>query len=462
MKRCLTHFASAMRGALKGADATFTSVSTDTRSLKGGELFVALVGPNFDGHNFIAAATAAGAVGVVVSRSVETPIPQIMVDDTVLALQRAAGAWRTQFKIPVIAVAGSNGKTTTKELIANILAERGRCHSTKGTLNNHIGVPLTLLELDERHATAVIEIGANHPREVESLMPLVCPTVGIVTNAGAEHLEGFGDLDGVARAEGELFAGLERTATAVINVDDEYHNLWSGMARTEQRLSLGFSPTAEFRAIGASRLSSADGYQQEFDMLSPLGHIRVKLALIGRHNVVNALGAAAAAYAAGASNDDICAGLQKSRPIKGRIQSFAGVNGAQLIDDSYNANPSSLTAGLEVLAAMSGERWLVLGDMGELGEHSRAAHLTAGREARERGVTRLFAVGECTSDAVKVFGQGAEWFKDSDALASRVQGLLTPGVTVLVKGSRSNRLERVVEYLRVNSSANTTAAEVAH
>jgi len=461
MKRSLTHFSRAMQGVLKGCEATFTSVSTDTRSLKGGELFVALVGPNFDGHSFIAAATKAGAVGVVVSRPVETTLPRIVVDDTLLALQRAAGAWRAQFKIPMVAVAGSNGKTTTKELIANILAERGRCHSTKGTLNNHIGVPLTLLGLDESHAAAVIEIGANHPKEVEALMPLVCPTVGIVTNAGAEHLEGFGDLDGVARAEGELFAGLDRAATAIINVDDAYHDLWSGMARTEQKVSFGFSPTAKFCAVEACQLASTDDYRQAFVMQSPLGRVHVKLALIGRHNIANALGAAAAAYAAGAMNDDICAGLQKSRPVKGRLQSFAAANGAQLLDDSYNANPSSLTAGLEALAAMSGERWLVLGDMGELGEHSRAAHLNAGKEARQRGVTRLFAVGEHTSDAVHVFGQGAEWFKDSDALAFRVQGLLAPGITVLVKGSRSNRLERVVECLRANSESINTAG-IAH
>jgi UDP-N-acetylmuramoyl-tripeptide--D-alanyl-D-alanine ligase len=298
----------------------------------------------------------------------------------------------------------------------------------------------------------VIEIGANHPHEVEALVPLVTPTVGIVTNAGSEHLEGFGDLDGVARSEGELFAEIDRTATAVINADDEYVNLWSGMNRADRSLLFGFSPKADFRAVGACRLDPDNAYRQEFELISPLGHARIQLGLVGRHNIVNALGAAAAASAAGATLPDIVAGLRKMKPVKGRLEQFPAANGARLIDDSYNANPSSLTAGLEVLAGFPGERWLVLGDMGELGQHTRDAHLSAGREAKKNGVSRLFAVGACTADAVGVFGQGAEWFENSDALASRVRDLLGPGVTVLVKGSRSNRLERVVDRLRLEKA----------
>ena len=451
MKRSLAHFAGAMGGTLVGLDASFGAVSTDSRSLNSGDLFVALVGPNFDGHDFVAAAEARGAVAAVVSRPMPGALPQILVNDTLSALQRAAESWRAQFQIPVVAVAGSNGKTTTKELIATILAGQGPCHSTRGTLNNHIGVPLTLLGLEPRHTSAVIEIGANHPGEVAALVPLVRPTVGLVTNAGAEHLEGFGDLDGVARAEGELFAGLEPGATALINADDAYANLWAEMNRATRQLKFGFAPGAHFRAVGAFRRSGPADVVQEFELVSPAGRATVRLALAGRHNVVNALGAAAAAHACGTSLAEIAAGLARMRAVKGRLQSHAGVNGAQLIDDSYNANPSSLSAGLEVLAAFPGERWLVLGDMNELGGQSRDAHVSAGHEARERGVTRLFAVGAFTPESVGAFGPGGEWFADATALSSHVRTLLSPGVTVLVKGSRSNRLERVVDALRASA-----------
>ena len=453
MKRSLAHFAGAMGGTLCGADATFGAVSTDSRSLNAGDLFVALVGPNFDGHDFVAAAAERGAAAAVVARRVAGSLPQIVVADTLRALQRAAESWRAQFQIPVVAVAGSNGKTTTKELIATILAGQGPCLSTRGTLNNHIGVPLTLLGLEARHTSAVIEIGANHPGEVAALVPLVRPTVGLVTNAGAEHLEGFGDLDGVARAEGELFAGLEPGATALINADDAYAGLWTEMSRAARQVTFGFAPSADFRALGAFRRSGPAEIVQEFELVSPAGHATVRLALAGRHNVVNALGAAAAGVAAGTPLADIAAALARMRPVKGRLQPHPGLNGAQLIDDSYNANPSSLSAGLEVLAGFPGERWLVLGDMNELGGQSRDAHVSAGREARERGVTRLFAVGSFTPESVGAFGPGGEWFADAGALSSHLRTLLSPGVTVLVKGSRSNRLERVVEALRANTVA---------
>jgi UDP-N-acetylmuramoyl-tripeptide--D-alanyl-D-alanine ligase len=329
-----------------------------------------------------------------------------------------------------------------------VLAGRGPCHATRGTLNNHIGVPLTLLGLDARHTTAVIEIGANHPGEVAALVALARPTVGIVTNAGAEHLEGFGTLEGVARAEGELFAGLERGATAIINCDDDYASLWQTMSGAERRLRFGFAAGADFRVTGAVRSLGAVGATQEFDLATPAGTVAVRLELAGRHNVLNALGAAAAAPAAGADLATIATGLGRMRPVKGRLELKPAAHGAYLIDDSYNANPSSLSAGLGVLGAAAGERWLVLGEMGELGAAARTAHATVGREARVAGVTRLFAVGALTAETVAEFGAGAEWFPDAAALAARVAPLLHPGVTVLVKGSRLNRLERVVEALR--------------
>jgi UDP-N-acetylmuramoyl-tripeptide--D-alanyl-D-alanine ligase len=459
MKRSLAHFAGAMRGQLHGADAQFVAVSTDSRTLAPGELFVALTGPSFDGHDFVAAAAARGAAGAVVARPLPVALPQIVVDDTLRALQRAAEAWRAQFAIPVVAVAGSNGKTTTKELIATVLAGLGPCHATRGTLNNHIGVPLTLLGIDARHTTAVVEIGANHPGEVASLVVLARPTAGIVTNAGAEHLEGFGSIEGVAQAEGELFAGLDRGATAVINADDEFAPLWRAMSGAGRRLGFGFAAGADFSVAGTVRAEGPAGATQEFRLSTPAGATDVRLGLAGRHNVRNALGAAAAAAAAGADLATIAAGLARARPVKGRLELKPALGGAYLIDDSYNANPSSLSAGLGVLGATAGERWLVLGDMAELGVATREAHAGAGREARSAGVTRLFAVGALTADAVSEFGAGAEWFADSAALATRVAPLLRPGVTVLVKGSRLNRLERVVDALRAAEPAPAHGAD---
>ena len=447
MKRTLTEFAARMGGTLAGADRPFAAVSTDSRTLAAGELFVALDGPNFDGHDFVAAAAERGAAAAVVARPVAARLPQIVVDAPLLALQRVAAAWRAQYSIPVVAVAGSNGKTTTKELIAGILAQRGACCATRGNLNNHIGVPLTLLSLDAHHTSAVVEIGANRAGEVAGLVQLVRPSVGIVTNAGAEHLEGFGDIDGVARAEGELFAGLAGDATAVINGDDVYAALWLGMTRAARRLVFGFAPGADFRGSALIQRLQGGELEQQFELASPFGAFTVRLALAGRHNVVNALGAAAAAHAAGANRDEIAAGLATAGAVRGRLQLRRGRAGAQLLDDSYNANPHSLSAGLVLLGSFAGERWLVLGEMAELGTHTAAAHAAAGREARAAGVTRLFALGEPTSAAVEAFGAGAEWFPDAAALAARVGTLLSAGVTVLIKGSRRNRLERVVEAL---------------
>jgi UDP-N-acetylmuramoyl-tripeptide--D-alanyl-D-alanine ligase len=447
LKRTLKHFEAAMGGRLHGADASFGAVSTDSRTIGPGELFVALVGPNFDGHEFVGAAAARGAAGAVVSRRVDVALPQIVVPDTLRALQDAARAWREQFEFPIVVVAGSNGKTTTKELIASILAERGPCHATRGNLNNHIGVPLTLLELDARHAGAVVEIGADREGEVAALMPLVQPDVAIVTNAGAEHLEFFGDLDGVARGEGETFAGLAPGATAILNADDRYADFWRGLNRADRMFTFGMSARADFTASGLVSRVVDGAFLQAFELRTPVGRVPVRLALAGRHNVMNALGAAAAAHAAGATLEQIAAGLGRARAVKGRLQPKSAANGAWLVDDTYNANPSSLKAALDVVRELEGERRLVLGDMGELGAHALDAHREAGREARAAGVTRLYALGQLTPHAVETFGEGAEWFPDAASLAARARAELAPGVVVLVKGSRLNRLERVVDAL---------------
>ena len=445
--RTLEQFALACGGRLSGADRTYTGVSTDTRTLAAGELFVALHGPNFNGNTFVEAAAKAGAAGAVVDAELSAPIAQIVVPDTQKALEKAARSWRESFGIPLVGVAGSNGKTTVKEMIATILAQAGTCLATRGNLNNHIGVPLTLFRLDADQNFAVVEMGANAPGEVALLVEIGRPTVGIITNAGAEHLEGFGSLEGAARAEGEMVAGLAPTATAVINADDEFAGMWRAMTRAKI-VTFGLKAGADFTATDVRTGIDADGFITRFTLSCPIGRAPVALKLAGRHNVINALGAAAAAAAAGVTLNHIVAGLGAVQPVKGRLQLKKSRHGAVLIDDSYNANPSSVHAGIEVLEQIEGGRkWLAFGQMGELGDFAAQAHTEIGTFARSHGVERLFAVGQDAQLTVKSFGAGAEWFADTAALSQAVDAALTPDVRLLVKGSRSNRLEKVIEAL---------------
>jgi UDP-N-acetylmuramoyl-tripeptide--D-alanyl-D-alanine ligase len=446
MNRTLSQFAAVCGGELNGADRAYTGVSTDTRTLKAGELFVALRGPRFNANDFVAAAEAAGAAGAVVDRSTDRPLAQVLVGDTLEALTTTAAAWRAQFELPVVGVAGSNGKTTVKEMTAAILSCTGATLATRGSLNNHIGVPLTLHRLEPAHRFAVIEIGTNHPGEVAALCRIARPTVGLITNAGAEHLEGFGTIEGAARAEGEMIADLEPRHAAVLNADDEFIGLWRGMTRARV-ITFGLARPADFSAADVHTVIGADGFTTRFRLCTPQGEAPIELHLAGRHNVGNALCAAAAAVAAGASLDDVRSGLATMRPVPGRLQLKTAPSGAWIVDDSYNANPSSMKAGIEVLETVDARRWFVMGDMGELGEHAAVSHEEIGRFAREHRVDRLFATGKHSALAVEAFGQGAAWFADSDALARAVNGELTREVCVLVKGSRSARLERVVDAL---------------
>jgi UDP-N-acetylmuramoyl-tripeptide--D-alanyl-D-alanine ligase len=448
MKRTLKEAALAVGGELRGEDRPYSVVSTDSRTLSAGALFVALKGPNFDGANFVAAAAARGAVGALVERVLPgVALAQILVRDALAALQTLARAWRDAFTLPIVAVAGSNGKTTTKEMTAAILARRGPCLATHGNLNNHIGVPLTLMRLEASHVSAVIEMGANRLGDVAELVPIARPSAGLITNAGAEHLEGFGDLEGVARGEGEMVAGLAPDATAVLNADDAYLDLWRGMSRAGRILTFGVRAPADFRALNPVQAIERGEFATRFTLRCALGERAVMLKAGGAHNIANALAAAAAASAAGASLEDIAAGLAEFRAVSGRLQLKRAMRDSWLIDDSYNANPSSVRAGLEVLRLLPGPTWLVLADMAELGEHAQDSHADLGRYARECGVKRLFALGPQSSRAVETFGSGGEWFQDAAALIRRLQGELAPGVTVLIKGSRVNRLERVVQAL---------------
>jgi UDP-N-acetylmuramoyl-tripeptide--D-alanyl-D-alanine ligase len=446
--RTLSAAAAAIDGRLIGSDAQFATVSTDTRTLAAGALFVALRGPRFDANDFVAAAAAAGAVGAIVERPLPTvPLPQIVVADALAALQTLGAAWRRQFAIPVVAVAGSNGKTTTKEMTAAILARRGATLSTQGNLNNHIGVPLTLLRLDATHRAAVVELGANRVGDVAQLMRWVRPSVGLITNAGAEHLEFFGDLAGVARGEGEAVAALSADGTAVINADDAFADYWRGVSTAGRTLTFGRRDGADFRALHVRETIAVGEFRTDFTLACPLGETAIRLHAGGAHNLVNALAAAAAASAAGATLADIAAGLDDFRAVSGRLQLKPGRQGSWIIDDSYNANPDSVRAGLDVLARAVGAKWLVFGDMAELGGFTDASHSEVGVYARDRGVERLFALGALTPRTVASFGSGGEWFADAQALLERLGAELAPGVTVLVKGSRVNRLERVVAAL---------------
>ncbi len=457
MTPTLADFAKACGGQLKGGDVAYTSVSTDSRSLGKGALFVALRGENFNGNNFVGAALNAGAVGAVVDTEQAVALPQIVVADTQAALESVGNAWREQFDIPVIGVAGSNGKTTAKEMTASILSQIGPCLATRGNLNNHIGVPLTLLRIEPAHRFAVVEMGANHAGEVAELVKIGRPTVGMITNAGAEHLEGFGSIEGVARAEGEMVAGLAPGATAIINADDEFAALWRTMTPARV-VTFGIRAPADYKANDVRTTIGAEGFLTTFTLVSPLGTAVVTLHTGGRHNVSNALAAAAAAAAAGAKLEHVVAGLGAMRPVAGRLQFKKALSGAWLIDDSYNANPSSMRAGIEVLAELDGPRWLVIGDMGELGEFATSAHREIGEFARAHGVERMFAMGGLAKLAVDSFGAGAQWFPDALTLAaavSRALGATGSAVRVLIKGSRVNRLERVVDVLVHGSTQQT-------
>jgi UDP-N-acetylmuramoyl-tripeptide--D-alanyl-D-alanine ligase len=442
----LTDVARTLGATLVGADPGFAGVSTDSRALSVGQLFVALRGPQHDGHDYLDEAARRGAAAAVVERPAAAGLPWLRVTDTLSALGAMAAAWRARFELPVIAITGSYGKTTVKEMTAAIAASRGEVLATRGNLNNEIGLPLTLFGLDREHRAAVLELGANHAGEIARLTTICRPAVGVVTAAGPVHLEGFGSLEGVARAKGELFAGLPDDGVAVINCDDEFAPLWRELAGARRVVGFGLAPDAEFRAERIRQSLDASGPVVEFELVTPDGMREARLALAGRHNAVNALAAAAATWAAGWSLDEIVAGLARVTGVKGRMTLRKGRAGALVIDDTYNANPAALQAAIDYATALPGETWLVLGDMRELGPASAELHAAAGRYARERGVTRLYAHGPESAAAAGAF-EGARHFEAPEALVRALKAELRGGVNLLVKGSRSMRLETVVEAL---------------
>lgn len=445
MEGTLVQAAKSMQGELHGMDSEFRGVSTDTRTLRGGELFFALHGPNFEGREFVTTAAAKQAAAAIVENQVDAGIANITVDDTRLALGRLAASWRQQMTARVLAVTGSNGKTTVKELLAGCLSLSGSTLATEGNLNNDIGLPLMLLRLSRKNEFGVFELGANHPREIAYLTGLVHPDIVLITNAAAAHLEGFGSVEGVARAKGEILQGAPAPQCVILNRDDEFYELWQSMSGESAVVSFGLDPRADVRATMIRPTDSGS----VFTLVLPETTTEITLPLAGKHNVLNACAAAAAASALGLPTTLIKQGLEQARPVSGRLQPIDGIAGMRLFDDSYNANPASVIAAAEFLASQTGASCMVLGDMAELGTDAGLLHESVGQAIRDAGVTRLFATGRQSKRTVAAFGDRAEWFATVDALIDALVPALQDRAlnNVLVKGSRSMRMERVIGAL---------------
>ena len=436
----------AMHGSLIGDDSAFDCVGTDSRAVRPGQLFVALKGERFDGHDYAEQALAQGAAGVVLEKNTANLAPAIVVEDSYLALGQLAAHWRAKFAIPVVAITGSNGKTTVKEMLSAILAVKAggmaSIHATVGNLNNHIGLPLTLLKLRDSHQYAVLEMGMNHLGEIAYLSDLAKPTLALINNAGTAHLGELGSRDKIAQAKGEIFAGLAANGVALINADEDYAAYWRALNAGKKILTFAMDQAADVQASYQERAGDC-----MVNLRTPAGEVDFVLPVMGVHNVRNALAASAAAYALGVSNADIATGLAGFSAVKGRLQNKMAIHGARLIDDTYNANPDSMKAAIDVLANQTGEKILVLGDMGELGTDAARLHREIGQYAKAKGLKQLYCLGELSLEMVHGFALGARHFDDAALLAEAIKPQLSAQVTVLVKGSRFMKMERVVDLL---------------
>ena len=453
-----------LQGSCLGQDAEFTGVSTDSRKIANGDLFVALRGDSYDGHEFVRSAAQSGAVAAMVDKKFDAQqeksaltIALVVVDDTKRALGRLAQHWRLQFSPMLIAVAGSNGKTTTKEMLASILraaAGEAAVLATAGNLNNEIGLPLTLLRMRPAHRWCAIELGMNHKGEIAYLAEIARPSIAVVTNAQREHLEFMGSVAEVAEENAAVLRALGDEGIAVINADDAHADTFRKAAGARRvvdfALNRGASVTGRY---DLAPLSSAVRIKCGAD------EVAATLAIPGVHNIMNALAAAACAHAAGISSDAIGRGLSEFRPYTGRLQIKKTVEGMTVIDDTYNANPDSVRAAIDVLCGSPGRTVLVLGDMGEVGDEGPDFHSEIGRYAKECGVSSVLALGESTAHTVAAYGQGARHFATIEDLSAALERIRSEGTTVLVKGSRFMRMERVVAALTGTRSGGP-AAEV--
>jgi UDP-N-acetylmuramoyl-tripeptide--D-alanyl-D-alanine ligase len=425
----------------------FHGITIDSRQLQRTNLFVAIPGERVDGHDFVEQAYQNGAAAALVTRRVDCAIPQLVVNDITEALGKICGAWRQRFKLPLIAVTGSNGKTTLKNMIASILkaacfGKENEVLATKGTLNNHLGLPLTLAGLNSQHRYAVIEMGMNHFGEIAYLTHLAKPTVAAINNAACAHLEGVGDVAGVARAKAEIFQGLDNSGMAILNRDDDFYAYWLKVIGPLSFLSFGLSPDADVRATLHDTTET-----QNLTLHTPRGDIDIRLPLLGKHNAINSLAATAATLAVGIPLSSIKTGLETILPAPGRLQLHKLENGVNIIDDTYNANPFSLKAAVDTLATFAGKKILVLGDMKELGTDAKSLHQTAGDIIRAAGINYLFTFGELSANTTHAFGDGAYHFKEQTQLLDALKPYLYNQTTILVKGSRSMRMEKIIAGL---------------
>ena len=457
----LSEVAQVLNGRIVGPDVHVVSVSSDSRKLAPGELFIALRGEHFDGYEFAVTALQSGAAAVMVNAdsykahpsilapSLRSPLSSILlVEDTRIALGQLAAHWRKRFDIPLVAITGSNGKTTVKEMLASILSEAAgsadNVLATKGNLNNDIGMPLTLLQMKENHRYAVIEMGMNHLGEIDYLSHIAAPDVAVINNAGSAHLQGLGSVQAVAQAKGEIFAGLKHHGTAVINADDQYAPLWRGLAGAHPLLEFGLEQQAD--VYGSWQ---ALEFGSQLDVQTQQGNFTATLRVPGEHNVRNALAAITSAIALNIPLEKIVVGLERFRGVEGRLQRKKALHGASLIDDTYNANPDSMRAAIMVLAQARGKHILVLGDMGELGKDAANYHAEIGTEARRAGIKIMYALGTLSHITVREFGSGARHFERIEDLLNTLEQELDSNTTVLVKGSRFMKMERVVQYLEI-------------
>ena len=440
----LSEIAKAVNGRMIGTDVQIQSVGSDSRHIAKNQLFIGIKGENFDGNTFALEAIKQGAAAVLVSDSNTQANPAIAVQDTRLALGQLAKYWRDKFTLPIVAVTGSNGKTTVKEMIAAILnvAASRPVLATQGNLNNDIGMPMTLLKIRQDHAYAVIEMGMNHEGEIRYLTNIAQPNVAVVSNAGTAHIGELGSRENIAKAKGEVFAGLNDDGIAVINADDAFADYWKSL--NQQRKILTFALDAKADVTASYQV--LDGASQ-LQLTTPSGSIGFRLNMLGKHNISNALAASACAVALGVSNADIARGLENFSGVKGRLQRKNGLNGAVLIDDTYNANPDSMKAAIDVLANQAGKLIFVMGDMAELGADAAQMHAEIGAYAKQRGIHQLLCFGETSQRASLEFGVNAKHYASLPALLEALSGLMNKDTTVLVKGSRFMQMERVVSAI---------------
>ncbi len=439
-----SQLAKVTNGTLIGADGVFKNIVIDSRAVESGDCFVAIKGEVFDGHQFVADVAKKNVAVVVVSHDVDVTVPVIKVADTRQALKDIARFYRENRSIPVAAITGSCGKTTVRALLENIVKQRGSVLASKKSFNNDIGLPLTLLQLNASHDFAVLEMGTNHPGEIADLTGIAKPTVAVVTMVAPVHIEHFGSVDAIAREKGAIFEGLASDGVAVINADEHYADLWRKMAGHHRVITFGRDKKAD---VMVRDIQSMPDGQTHFTLELQAESVDINLPLLGEHNVLNAAAAAAMAHAMNIPMRDIQAGLETAEPEYGRLVEKMGLNGAVIIDDSYNANPASVKAAITLLTHRSLQSILVLGDMKELGDHSRAAHEEVGVFAKQAGVKKLFCYGDNTAYTVRAFGQNAQHFDDYQTLINALKQSVTSDTVVLVKGSRSMKMETVVAAL---------------